>query len=246
MDFGKLTVEYRKNTGKNEARRLRALGRVPGICYGKGHEPLPITLEARELKRALHPEKRQNTVINMTVNGTDGGTRELTVMLRDYAVDAIRRDVQHVDLVVIDVDKEVTIEVPISMHGKPAGFVDGGQLHTVLRQLKVICKPNDIPVRIDVDISPLKLGDVLHVSDLGLPAGVRAAVPGTEPVASITAPQKEKAAEETTEVAAEAAAAPAAGAAGAKGAAAPAKGGAAPAKAEAGKADAKPAKEAKK
>lgn len=241
MDFGKLTVEYRKNTGKNEARRLRAAGRVPGICYGKGTEPLPITLEARELKKALHPEKRQNTVIEVTVNGAEGGAKQLTVMLKDYSVDAIRRDVEHVDLVVIDVTKDVHVNIPIHIHGKALGFVDGGQLHTVLRTLNVVCKPNDIPVRIDADITPLKLGDVLHVSDLKLPTGVKAAVPGTEPVASITAPQKEKVAEETTEaVAAEgAAAAPAA-----DGKAAPA---AKDGKAAPAAKDAKaPAKEAKK
>lgn len=245
MDFGKLTVDYRKNTGKNEARRLRASGRVPGICYGNGTEPLPIHLEARELKRALDPQKRQNTVIQVTVNGVDGGSKDLTVMLKNYDVDAIRRDVQHVDLVVIDVNKEVTVEVPVMLTGKAVGIVEGGQLHTVHRSIAVSCKPADIPVKIDADITPLAIGDVLHVSDLKLPAGVKAALPPTEAVASIVAPQKEKtAAEEAAEAAAAEGAAPAAGAA-APAAAAGDKAAAAPA--AAGKAEAKPAaKEAKK
>jgi large subunit ribosomal protein L25 len=246
MDTGKLTVEYRKNTGKNESRRLRASGRVPGICYGNGTTPTPIHLEARELKRALDPEKRQNTVINLTVNGGEGGPQQLTVMLKHYDVDAIRRDVEHVDLVVIDVNKEVTVEVPVVLTGKAVGIVEGGQLHTVHRSIAVSCKPADIPVKIVADISPLKIGDVLHVSDIQLPSGVKAALPPTEAVASIVAPQKEKtAAEEAAEAAAAEGAAPAAGAA----AAAPAAGdkAAAPAAAAAGaKAEAKPAKEAKK
>ena len=242
MDFGKLTVEYRKNTGKNEARRLRAAGRVPGICYGLGTTPVPITLEARELKKSLHPEKRQNTVITLTLNGGPDGAKQLTVMLKDYAVDAIRRDVQHVDLVIIDRNKEVTVEVPVVLTGKAIGFVEGGQLHTVHRSIAVSCKPDDIPVKIEVDITSLALGDVLHVSDLKMPSGVKPALPPTEAVASIVAPQKEKtAAEEAAEAAAAEGAVPAA-------AAAPA---AAGAKAEAApkgdaKAEAKPAKEAKK
>ena len=242
MDFGKLTVEYRKNTGKNEARRLRAAGRVPGICYGLGNMPVPITLEPRELKRALHPEKRQNTVITLTLNGGPDGSKQLTVMLKEYAVDAIRRDVEHVDLVIIDRNKEVTVEVPVVLTGKAIGFVEGGQLHTVHRSIAVSCKPDDIPVKIEVDITHLDLGDVLHVSDLKMPAGVKPALPPTEAVASIVAPQKEKtAAEEAAEAAAAEGAVPAA-------AAAPA---AAGAKAEAApkgdaKAEAKPAKEAKK
>jgi large subunit ribosomal protein L25 len=240
MDIGKLSVEFRKNTGKNEARRLRATGLVPGICYGHGTTPIPISLDAKALKRALHPEKRQNTVIQVTVNGTEGGSKEFTVMLKEYEVDAIRRDVQHVDLVVIDVNKEVTVEVPVVLTGKAVGIVEGGQLHTVHRSIAVSCKPADIPVRIEADITALNLGDALHVSDLKMPPGVKAALPPTEAVASIVAPQKEKSAAEeaaeaaAAEIAAAAAATPAAGA--------PVAG----AKPEAGKAEAKPAKEAKK
>jgi large subunit ribosomal protein L25 len=241
MDIGKLSVEFRQDTGKNVARRLRAAGRVPGICYGKGTAPVPISLSVRELKKALHPEKRQNTVIHMTVNGVDGGSQQLTVMLKDYAIDAIRRDVQHVDLVVVDVTKDVTVEIPVVLTGKAVGIVEGGQLHTVRRTITVTCKPEDIPVKIEVDISPLALGDVLHVSDVKLPAGVKAALPPTEPLASIVAPQKEKT---PAEEAAEAAAAE--GAAAAPAAAAPAAGGKEGAKPEAAKAEAKPAKEAKK
>jgi large subunit ribosomal protein L25 len=81
MDIGKLIVEYRGTTGKNEARRLRATGKVPGICYGRGAEPLPISLDPSALKKSLDPEKRKNTVIRMTVAGAPGGARELTVML---------------------------------------------------------------------------------------------------------------------------------------------------------------------
>jgi large subunit ribosomal protein L25 len=238
MDFGKLTVEYRNSIGKNEARRLRATGRVPGICYGPGGEPTPISLSARELKMALNPEKRQNTVIHMTVNGVEGGVKELTVMLKDYQVDAIRRDVQHVDLVVVDVTKDVTVAIPLILTGKAIGLVDGGQLHTVHRTLTVTCKPAEIPVKLEVDISHLKLGEALHVRDLKLPTGVKAAMSSGETIASIVAPRADKVAEEAAAAAAAdaaaAAAVPLAGAAPAAGAA-PVKG-----------AEAKPAKEAKK
>lgn len=240
MEVGKLTVEYRSTTGKNEARRLRAAGKVPGICYGLGGTPMLIALSARDLKKALDPEKRQNTVINVTVTGGDGA-KELTVMLKDYQVDAIRRDVRHVDLVVIDVNKEVNVEVPLVLTGKAIGLVDGGQLHTNLRQLLVLCKPADIPAKIEVDISPLKMGDALHVSDVKLPKGVKAATPLTDTIASVVAPKAEK----VTDEAAEAAAAEASAAATA--AATPTAAGKAAAGAKPdGKADAKPAKEAKK
>src|SRR5689334_12488949 len=108
MEVGKLTVEVRNTAGKNEARRLRASGRVPGVCYGPGVPPISISLDAKQLKASLDPQKRQNTVIHVTLTG-GAEKRELTVMLKDYQIDKIRREVEHVDLVVIDVNKEVTV-----------------------------------------------------------------------------------------------------------------------------------------
>jgi large subunit ribosomal protein L25 len=244
METGKLTVEHRKTTGKNEARRLRAAGRVPGICYGKDAQPLPISLVAKELKKALDPEKRQNTVIHLTVAG-DGG-KELTVMLKDYQVDPLRQEVEHVDLVVVDVTKDVTVDVPLVVVGKAIGVVDGGQLHIVHRTVPVVCKPEDIPTKLSVDVTALKIGDVLHVGEMTLPKGIKVVYTASEAIVSVVAPKAEKTAAEET-AAAEAAAA----AAGAEGAAAvPAAGAAAaaaaPAKGGEAKAEVKPAKEAKK
>jgi large subunit ribosomal protein L25 len=241
METGKLTVEHRTSTGKNEARRLRAAGKVPGICYGKGVEPVLISLNAKELKKALDPEKRQNTVIRLTLAGE--GAKELTVMLKDYQVDPLRQEVEHVDLVVIDVTKDVTVEIPLLVTGKAIGVIDGGQLHIVHRTLSVTCKPEDIPTKLTVDVSALTIGDVIHVGEMTLPKGVKAVYTASEAVVSVVAPKAEKVTAEDT-AAAEAAAAAAVTAEGA--AAAPAAGAAAaPAKGDA-KAEAKGGKEAKK
>ncbi len=219
MEVGKLTVDVRKGSGKNESGRLRKTGLVPGICYGKGNEPLAIALDPKSLKRALDPEKRQNTVIRMTVNGHGS---ELTVMLKDYQVDSIRSEVQHVDFVTIDVNKDVRVEIPVILVGRAVGVVDGGQLHAVYRKLPVLCKPEYIPVKIEADVTALKIGDTIHVRDLKLPLGVKAALPPTETIASVVAPRAEKTAEQeaaeaaAVEAAAAEAAAPAAGAKGAE------------------------------
>lgn len=222
MDVGKLTVEYRSTQGKNESGRLRAQGKVPGICYGKGATPVPVQLDAKALKASLDKEKRQNTVIRLSVTGGPSGTQELTVMLKDYQVDALRNDVTHVDFVTVDVTKEVTVEIPVVLTGKSVGVVDGGQLHAGMRRIAVRCTPDHIPAKVEVDVTPLKIGDALHVSDVTLPKGVAAVTAAGETLASVVAPKAEKT---TTEVSADAAAAaegaaPAAGAA----AAAPAAG----------------------
>lgn len=210
MEVGKLNVSLRTDKGKGYARRLRSQGLVPGICYGTLLEqPLPIVLDPKALKRALDPEKRHNTVINLTVEGSNGaGNREMVVMLKDFQVGIIRRDVTHVDLIAIDPNQEVEIEVPIVLVGKPRGAVEGGQTHIVRREMTVSAKPADIPSKLELDISGLEIGDALHISDIVFPAGVEAMDAVELAVVTLVAPEKEE--KPSEEAAAEAA--PAAGA----------------------------------
>ncbi len=236
MEVGKLTVEIRTVTGKNESRRLRLQGKVPGVCYGKGVEPMMLTVDPKALKKSLDPAKRQNTVIEMTI---EGQSKTITVMLKDYDYDKIRQEIEHVDLLAIDVNKEVHIEVPLVLTGKSQGITDGGQLTIAHRKLMVVCKPSDIPAKIEADITTLGMGQALHVSDLILPTGVKAGMAAGEAIASIVAPRAEK-----VEAKAEEAAADAAVNAAAAGASPGAK--AAEAKAGEAKAGAAPAKEEKK
>ena len=229
MSVGTLTVSIRNNSGKGPARQLRAKGRVPGVCYGASTDgpiaPLPIEVDVKSLRAALDPVRKQNTVIKVSLE--DGGKpiRELSVLVKDYQVHPTRRDITHVDLLAIDPDKQVTATVPLEFVGKPAGTIDGGVLHTVMRSVDVRCKPADIPTKLTLDVSPLNIGDVLHVSDIKLPAGVTSVTAGREAVISLTPPERDEVVA-TTEAAtpdAAAAAAPAAGAKDAK--AAPAAGG---------------------
>jgi large subunit ribosomal protein L25 len=244
MEVGKLTVSLRDRSGKGGARKLRAQGKVPGVCYGASVEgriePLPITVDVKQLRGALDPIRKRNTVINLTIEG-GAAPRALHALVKDVQVDALRHDVTHVDLLAIDPDKEVRAEVPLEFTGKPKGAIDGGQIRIVLRSLTVRAKPNDIPVKLGVDVSPLEIGDVIHVSAIALPPGVASVTGRDLAVVTCAAPEEEKAAAEATAPGAEGAAgaAPAAGAA-----AAPAAGAAAAAPAKDAKAAA-PAKDAK-
>ncbi|HEX3764702.1 MAG TPA: 50S ribosomal protein L25 [Kofleriaceae bacterium] len=240
MEVGKLTVSLRGRSGKGGSRKLRAQGKVPGVCYGASVEgriePLPVTVDVKQLRSALDPVRKRNTVISLTIEG-GAAPRALHALVKDVQLDVLRRDITHVDLLAIDPDKEVRAEVPLEFTGKPKGAIDGGQIRIVLRSLTVHAKPNDIPVKLVVDVSPLEIGDVIHVSAIALTAGVNAVTGRDLAVVTCAAPEEEKAAEAAAPGAeGAAAAAPAAGAA-----AAPAAG-AAPAK------DAKaaaPAKDAK-
>ncbi|HWM84976.1 MAG TPA: 50S ribosomal protein L25 [Kofleriaceae bacterium] len=217
MEVGKLTVHIRHDIGKGQSRRLRAEGKVPGICYGaKLQQPLAIVLNAKELKASLDPARGRNTVISVKVQDGDATSTELTALLWEYQIDKLRRNVTHVDLISIDPEKPIEVEVPLVLVGKAVGTVDGGQIHVERHALPIRCRPADIPTRFELDITPLKIGDALHVSDVTMPEGVQAAVPGDFTLVTCVAPKVEK---ETTE----AAAVPAEGAA-VEGAAAPAEG----------------------
>lgn len=223
MEVGKLTVSVRDHSGKGGARKLRAQGMVPGVCYGASVdgriEPLPITLDVKALRGALDPVRKRNTVISLTIEG-GAAPRSLHALVKDIQVDALRHDITHVDLLAIDPDKEVRAEVPLEFTGKPKGAINGGQIRIVLRSLTVRAKPNDIPVKLAVDVSPLEIGDVIHVSAIALPPGVTSVTGRDLAVVTCAAPEEEKVAATTEAAPAEgAAAAPAAGAA----AAAPAK-----------------------
>ena len=195
MQVGQLTVTLRNSSGKGPARQLRAQGKVPGVLYGATTdgpiEPFGIAVDVKALKAALDPVRRQNTVISVTVEG-GGAVRTLSALLKEYQLHPLRREVTHVDLLAIDPSKEVQATVPLEFTGKPAGTINGGILHTVMRSIEVRCKPSDIPVKLPVDVSPLDIGDVLHVSDVPLPAGVVSVTGGREAVISLQAPEVEK------------------------------------------------------
>jgi large subunit ribosomal protein L25 len=221
MEVGKLTVTIRNEAGKGAATKLRARGKVPGVCYGASPdgriEPLAIEVDVKALRAALDPIRKQNTVIDLTIEGGNA-PRKVHALVKDYQIDTLRRDITHVDLLAIDPNKEVRAAVAIEFIGKPKGAIDGGVIRTVLRAIEVRAKPSDIPVKLTVDVSPLEIGDVVHVSDIALPPGATAVTGRDLAVVTCAKPEEEKI--ETTAAPVEGAAAAAAPAAGATPAAA--------------------------
>jgi len=241
MPAGQLQATHRTGTGKSVTRKLRAAGRIPAIVYGKGGEPVLISLDPVELIKALDPDKRSNTVIGLSISGEGKGPEELTVMLRDWQTNTQRGDVTHADFVRVKLDQDVHATVPLVVIGKAEGVKLGGTLHMVIRSLEIACTPDKIPVKIEVNVEKLGMGDSIKVGDLTLTAGVRPLVEATQTVCVVTIPKAEKVEAEAEAPVEGAAAAPAAGAEGAKAAAGgkPAAGAAPAAGAKAGAAPAK-------
>jgi len=216
MDFAKVEVEVRSATGKGTARRARAKGHVPAVLYGLKEAPVALSLEARTLIRSLDKEKKRNTVFSLHISGGGNGADSVTAMIRDVQIHPVTQNLVHVDFLRVSLDQEVRVSVPLALKGHPVGVVNGGNLHQSVHSIPIAAKPAAIPVKIELDVSGLNIGQALHVSDLQLSEGVRALLDPKDGLASVVAPRAEKAEAET----AAAAATPEGGAAPAEGAAA--------------------------
>lgn len=221
MQVGQLNATHRTSTGKSVTRKLRQAGQIPAVVYGQGEEPVLLAVDPAALLKSLDPEKRKNTVIALRVDGA-GADKQLNVMLREVQSNPLRGDLIHADFIRVSLEKEVHATVPVVLTGKPEGTKVGGTLHQVFRAIDVACTPERIPAKIEIDVTPLGLGETIHVRDLKLGEGVRPLIDVAQTVCTVTAPRAEKAAEATE-------AAPAADAKAADAKAAPAKAAAAPA-----------------
>jgi large subunit ribosomal protein L25 len=238
MSLVTLEAQTRTAGGKAEAGRLRRTGKIPAIAYGKELAATPLAITPKDVVSILKSERSKNTVIQLKV----AGQKDLTVMIKDFALHPVDRVIRHVDFVEVKLDKPVDVEIPLIATGKPVGVVEGGILRQVYRMLPVRCLPGVIPLKVEVDVTHLALGDAIATKEVKLPEGVSARVPAEQTLIAVVAPEKEKVEEEAVP------GAPGAAVPGAPGA--PAAAGAAPAAgaatAAAGAAAAAPAKDEKK
>jgi large subunit ribosomal protein L25 len=166
---GELKVVSRQGTGKGNARSLRRQGLAPAVVYGKGLEPCAIVVVPKELKKAIATAAGWNTLLTLQGEGAFAGRM---VILKDMQVDAINRSILHADFQVIDRQTKIHVMVPVHPIGKSIGEKDGGNLQVIRHELEVLSLPDAIPAAIEVDVTQLKIGDVVHIEDLVLPAGV--------------------------------------------------------------------------
>lgn len=234
----------RSTRGKGAARRLRSSGQIPAVAYGKGlAQALPLSVAPKDIISVLKSERGKNTVLKMAVGGA--GSDDLLVMIKDFALHPVLRTLEHVDFVEVKLDRHVDVDIPLVATGKPIGLANGGVIRQVYRTVPVRCLPDQIPLKIEVDISGLDIHESLHASALPVAEGVEVRLAAEQTVIAIVAPEKDRSEDVEATGAAPGAAAGAAPAAAAAGKApAAAAGGKAPA-AAAGKDDKKDDKKKK-
>lgn len=160
-----LQAEKRDGRGKNEARRLRASGKIPAVVYGtEKNRATEIAVDPKVLLRILHSESGVNTLIGLEGAGLSAGGK---VLVKEYQLDPIDHKLLHADFYAVAMDKMLTVTVPVVLKGEPRGVKQqGGVVDFVNREIEVECLPADIPEHIDIDISELMLHQGIRVRDL--------------------------------------------------------------------------------
>lgn len=162
-----LKAKARDKLGKEHAKKLRRKGVIPAVVYGAETSPLPLEVEAKSFHGLLRLGLGENVIITLNIDDQKNGDKK--VLIREVQRDPVWGNILHIDFQQISLTKKLAINVPVQLVGTPiGGQQDGGILQHVLRELEVECLPTDIPKKIEVDVTDLKIGGSIHVGDIKL------------------------------------------------------------------------------
>jgi large subunit ribosomal protein L25 len=182
-----LKVTLRTEMGKNAARIFRRSGMVPAVVYARGEPSRELLVNEREFTTQLAAIRGKSTMIDVQV----ADEPPIKCIVKAIQRHSVTRFLMHVDFQRVHAHEKITISVPIHLAGAPVGLKMGGRLEHVLREIPVRGLPEDLPASITLDVTHLKVGQSLHISDIKL-AKAEIQLPLTAPVASILSPRKEE------------------------------------------------------
>src|ERR671921_2638073 len=183
-----IKAERREGRGKNDARRVRAAGRVPLTIYGGGGESVSASASLAELAAILRTESGHNTIFTLDIDGEGGHD----VMFLDRQIDPVRGRLIHADLRRLVGGQKVEVTVSLHLDGEAVGVREGGGiLEQLLREVEIRCAPREIPEALHVDVSNLGVHEVLHVSDIQVPENVEVLTDPETAVATVAVLREE-------------------------------------------------------
>ncbi|MHC4445364.1 MAG: 50S ribosomal protein L25 [Planctomycetota bacterium] len=169
MEIAKLHVETREAKGTRAARRLRREGKLPAVIYGHGEKPENVSVNIHDLSNLL---EHGTHVAELDLAGSDR-----QVLIKDVQFDHLGQTPIHVDFTRVDLTEQVTVPVPLEFKGTPVGTHEGGALEHLMVDLEIKCQVTEIPESIRVNVTEMKLDDILHVRDIPLPENITAVSP---------------------------------------------------------------------
>ena len=200
-DTYELKAELRERVGKGSSRELRRKGLIPAVIYGDKQEPVAISLPSKEVTLKIHSGGFMTTVATIDVGG-----KKISVLPKDYQLDPVRDFTVHVDFLRVGANTQVNVEVPVHFinEEKSPGIKIGGVLNIVRHEVELHCPADAIPEFLTADLSGLKIGDGIHISNIKLPEGVTSVIGDRDfTIATIVSPAGGTSGEEEATPAAE-------------------------------------------
>jgi large subunit ribosomal protein L25 len=170
----KLSARARAQIGGTVANKLKREGLVPAVIYGGRDAPLPLQVGARDITTVLSHARGENILVELEIE-SDGAKTSRMALIQEVQHEPLTGGIVHVDFHAINMNEVLHTSVPVEPQGESIGVRSfGGILEQSLRSLDIECLPKDLPEVVYVDVSPLNIGDSIHVKDLPLPVGVKA------------------------------------------------------------------------
>ncbi len=170
MEQRVLTIESREELGKGPCRRLRGKGRVPAVIYGKGIDPIAVSVDRKELSAAVAGAGGHNHLISLKGETALEGK---LVIVADMVRDCLNGEPIHVDLHKVNLAEKVRVKVPVNLVGTAIGVKEGGMLDFLMHTIELECLASQIPEHIDLDISELGMGESFHIADVKISDGMK-------------------------------------------------------------------------
>ncbi len=165
-----IEAELREETGRSATRRLRRVGKLPGIIYGGGKPDLAITMDFNAVSKLLNEEQFHTSMLEVKVKGSRGKN---SVLLKDSQWDPVMDTATHLDFFRVSGKDTITMDVPVIAinYEKAPGIVKGGLIDLIRHSLEITCRADSIPDQIEVDCADMEMGDTVHIDDIPLPEG---------------------------------------------------------------------------
>lgn len=171
METVEIQVEPRELGNKGKVKRLRRQGRVPGVIYGPKIEPLPLQIDRKEFVTRVAGLEGSHLV---RIKSASPLLADKVALVKAMEFHPVTGEIVHADFYEVDLTEKIQVNVPLHFVGKAEGVVRGGILQPIVREIEVECLPMDIPEYLTVEVTPLDIGDSVHIADLSVPEGVTA------------------------------------------------------------------------
>ncbi len=195
MEFIELKTDIREGSGKGFSKSLRREEKIPGILYGPGADPVMLSINKKDLETSYKQTTTTQVFVNLLSDSPDLNKR--TAMVKELQIDPLTFEYKHIDLLEVDKDKKIGVMVPVTITGLSVGVDLGGLIQIIRRELEIICRPKDVPEKIEIDVTDLDIGDSVHVDDISLEGDIE--IPHDVNFTVITVLQPKGAAEEEGE-----------------------------------------------